>query len=453
MKGRGAGQQLVGRDAELAALSGPVDPTRPGQVLVLLGDAGTGKTSLLDVVAGRADDAGLLVLRAAAIKAECDVPFAGLHLLFHPVLDVLDTLPPLHRDALLAAFGLVPGGSADRLVEGMATVALATALAAERPVLLIVDDAQWLDASSRAALTFAGRRLGGAAVSVVFAGRGATAPESLGRTVAQLRLGPLSEREAAVLVDRQPIPPRGLIRDRVLAEAAGNPAALIALSEVVAARPGDSGWAHDLLPLTPDLAARYAEELAGLPESAMAALLLASAADPDDLGFAVCRLPALSPELLAPAELTGQVRIGLAGIEFVHPLVRSAVYYSAPFAARAAAHRELAAILLDQPDRRAQHLAKATLTPDEDVAALVESTRVEAQRRGGVAAAGAIMERAAALSPRDEDKARRLVIAADLARQASNPSWAEHLANRAAGLAEDPTHRLMAQVQLGAALV
>lgn len=450
MKGRGAGTELIGRDAELAALAGPVDPTQPGQVLVLLGDAGTGKTALLDVVAERASDRGLRVLRATAAKAERDVPFAGLHLLFHAVLDALDRLPPLHRDALLSAFGLAQGGSADRLVEGMATVALARQL---QPLLLIVDDVQWLDASSRAALTFTCRRLAGSAVSVVFAGRGARAPEGLGRTIAELRLGPLSERDAALLVDRQPTPLRGLVRERVLAEGAGNPAALIELSAVVATRPGDSAWAHDLLPLTPGLAAIYADELAALPEPSRSALLLISAVDPEDLESAMHRLPCLSAEALAGAELAGLVRVGPGGIEFVHPLVRSAVYYSAPFAARAAAHRRLAAVLADRPDRRALHLARATLTPDEEVAALVESSTGEARARSGVAAATALMERAAQLSPRDEDKARRLVLAADLARQAGNPSWSEDLANQATEFAEDPAHRLAAQIQLGTALV
>ena len=453
MKGRGASRHLVGRDAELSALAGPADPTRPGQVLVLLGDAGTGKTALVDVVAQRATELGVRVLRATATRAEHDVPFAGLHLLFHPVLDVLDALPALHRDALRATFGLAAGGSADRLVEGMATVALVKELAARQSVLLIVDDAQWLDANSRAVLAFASRRLSGAPVSVLFACRGTRAPEGFGRTVAELRIGPLSARDAALLVDSQPTPPRGLVRERVLAEAAGNPAALIALSSVVASRPADVSWAHDLLPLPPELAAGCADELAELPEWARFALLLAAAAEPDDLAFAASRLPALAPDLLAPAELAGLVRIGPAGIEFVHPLVRSAVYHCSPFAARAAAHRQLAAILTDRPDRRALHLARTTITPDESIAALIESSREEARRNLGVAAAGALMERAATLSPRDEDKARRLVLAADLARQSSNASWAEDLANRAAELAEDPVHRVGAQVQLGSALV
>jgi DNA-binding CsgD family transcriptional regulator len=449
----GRGQQLIGRDAELAALAGLADPARRGQLLVLLGDAGTGKTALLDVVAERAAEAGIRVLRATAARAEQDVPFACLHLLFHSVLDALAALAPLHRDALLAAFGLAPGGAADRLVEGMATVALARELSTAAPVLLIVDDAQWLDTSSRAALVFACRRLAGAAVSVVFAGRGAAAPEGLGRNVVEVRLGPLGEQDAARLVDRQPIPPRGLVRERVLSEGAGNPAALIELCAVVSGRPLEGGWLYDLLPLSPGLAAAYTERLAELSAPARAALLLASAADPDDLAFAMCRLPGLAPDALAGAELAGLVRVGPAGIEFVHPLVRSAVYHAAPFAARADAHRRLAAVLADRPGRRALHLARATLTPNEEVAALVESTWEEARRRSGVAMAGMLLERAAALSPRDEDRARRLVIAADLARQAGNPSWAEDLANRAAALAGEPEHRVMAQVQLGSALV
>ena len=229
--------------------------------------------------------------------------------------------------------------------------------------------------------------------------------------------------------------------------------ALIELATVIADDPAASRrWAAEPLPLTDRLTAVLASRFAALSEQTQAALLLAAVADGPDLNAAASRGAGPDARALAPAEQLGLVKIGRTGLQFSHPLVRSAVYHSAPFARRAAAHRELASALDDQPDRRAWHLAAATLQPDEQVAALLEATAAQAQRRGGAAAAAQALERAAELSPHPEEQARRLVAAASAAVPTGQGDWVQDLAARALAVTADPELRLTARHHAGWAL-
>ena len=268
----------------------------------------------------------------------------------------------------------------------------------------------------------------------------------------QLPLPPLSLPDAGRLLDAQPRPPRGRLRDQVLSQAAGNPLALIELSKRIAADPDAARrWASEPLPLTGQLTAIMAAQYAALPRATQAALLLAAVADSPDLIAA--SIPGLTAAALSPAEAAGLIRLNMAGPQFTHPLARSAVYHAAPFAERAAAHLKVAGALRDQPDRYAWHLAAAALEPDEHVAALLEDSAAQTQRRGGAAAAARALERAAELSPSDRDKARRLLAAADLAHPAGQADWVRELAGKALTLTSDPDLRVAARLDIGWSLL
>ncbi|HEX4088839.1 MAG TPA: AAA family ATPase [Trebonia sp.] len=442
---------LVGRDAELALLAGLVDPPpATGQALVLLGDAGLGKTALLAKLAARARSAGLRVLLFAARESESTLAFAGLHQLLLPVLAAVDRLPPRQAEALRAALGLNSQPAApDRLLTGIAVLTLLSEVSEERPLLVVIDDAHWLDRSSLDVLAFVGHRLETERIVLVAASRGNTAPAGLG-SVPELRLAPLPESDANRLLDRQPRPPRGRARAQVLAQAAGNPMALVALAKAIAADPGSGRrWAAEPLPLTDRLLAVISAQLTALPEETRAALLLAAVADSADLTAAVGGAPGPDADDFAAAEQQGLVTVDTAGVHFAHPLIRSAVYHSAPFGRRAAAHRKLAAALHDQADRRAWHLAAAAVSPDEEVASALEATAAQAGHRGGAAAAALALERAAELSPRTGDRARRLVAAASAAVPTGAADWVQDLAARALAVTTDPELRLTARRDAG----
>jgi DNA-binding CsgD family transcriptional regulator len=229
--------------------------------------------------------------------------------------------------------------------------------------------------------------------------------------------------------------------------------ALIELTRVIADDPAASRrWAAEPLPLTDRLTAVLTSRFAALPEPTRAALLLAAVADGPDLSAAVRHGAGPEVRALAPAEQLGLVRVDRIGLQFSHPLVRSAIYHSAPFGQRAAAHRELASALYDQPDRRAWHLAAAALHPDEQVASLLEASAAQAQRRGGAAAAALAMERAAELSPDAGDQARRLVAAASAAVSTGQADWVQDLVTRALDVTADPELRLTARRDAGWAL-
>ena len=439
---------IIGREAGLARLRGLVDPVPlASQVLVVTGEAGMGKTVLLAEAAGRARAAGVRVLSVTGRESESRLAFAGLHQLLRPVLPSVAGLPGRQAGALRGALGLAGGpATADPLLTGVAVLTLLSDLAEHAPVLVAADDAQWLDRSSLDALAFAGSRLDAERVVLLVGARGAAPPAGFDRGFPELHLGPLSAADAGLLLDGQPRPPRGRARAQVLAQAAGNPMALIELATVIADDPAASRrWAAEPLPLTDRLSAVLTARFTALPPGAQAALLLAAVADGPDLRAAASHGGGPDAQALAPAEQAGLVRVDRTGLQFSHPLVRSAIYHSAPFAQRAAAHRQLAETLYDQPDRRAWHLAAAALRPDEQVASLLEATAAQSQHRGGAAAAATALERAAELSPDRADQARRLAAAASAAVPTGQADWVHDLATRALAVTADPELRMTAR--------
>jgi DNA-binding CsgD family transcriptional regulator/tetratricopeptide (TPR) repeat protein len=448
-------ERIIGREAVLARLRGLVDPVpQASQVLLVIGEAGMGKSVLLADTAEQARAAGMRVLPVTGRESESKLAFAGLHQLLRPALSSVGDLPGRQERALLGALGLDADPAApDPLLTGVAVLTLLSDLSERSPVLVVADDAHWLDRSSLDALAFAASRLEAERVVLLLGARGQAPPSGFDRGFAELRLEPLSAADADRLLDGQPRPPRGRARAQVLAQGAGNPMALIELAKVVAGDPAASRrWIAEPLPPTDRLRAIIASRFATLPEQAQAALLLAAVADGPDLGAAARRAGGADAQTLAPAEQLGMIRVDRAGLQFTHPLVRSAVYHSAPFAQRAAAHRQLAEALHDQPDRRAWHLAAAALHADEQVASLLEATATQAQRRGGAAAPAQAMERAAELSPAPEDQARRLVTAAAAAIPTGQADWVQDLTARALAVTADPGLRLAARHDAGWAL-
>ena len=446
---------IIGRDAGLARLRGLVDPLPlSSQVLLVTGEAGMGKTVLLADAADRARLSGMRVLPVTGRESESRLAFAGLHQLLRPVLSGAAGLPGRQAQALQGALGLsADPGASDPLLTGVAVLTLLSDLSERSPVLVVADDAHWLDRSSLDALAFAGSRLDAEPVVLLVGARGQSPPRGFDRGFPELHLEPLSEADAGRLLDGQPRPPRGRARTQVLAQAAGNPMALIELAKVIADDPAASRrWAAEPLPLTDRLTAVLTSRFAALPEPTQAALLLAAVADSPDLSAAASHGAGPDARALVPAEQLGLIKIDRTGLRFSHPLVRSAIYHTAPFARRAAAHRELASALHDQPDRRAWHLAAAALQPDEHVAALLEATAAQAQHRGGAAAAALAMERAAELSPDPADQARRLVAAASAAVATGQGDWVQDLATRALAVTADPELRLAARRYAGWAL-
>jgi AAA ATPase domain len=440
---------IIGRDAALARVRGLVDPVpQSGQVLLVIGAAGMGKTMLLADAAGRARSTGTRVLSVTGRESESRLAFAGLHQLLRPVLSSAAGLPGRQAQALMGAFGLTADPIAlDPLLTSVAVLTLLSDLSERAPVLVVADDAQWIDRGSLEALAFVGSRLDAERIVLLVGARGQAPPPGFDRGFSELQLEPLSAADAGLLLDGQPRPPRGQARLQVVAQAAGNPMALIELATVIADDPAASRrWAAEPLPLTDRLSAVITARFAALPERTRAALLLAAVADGPDLRRAAASSGAgPDAQALTPAEQLGMVRVDRTGLQFSHPLVRSAIYHSASFAQRAAAHRQLAETLHDQPDRRAWHLAAAALQPDEQVASLLDATAAQAQHRGGAAAAALAMERAAELSPNPGEQARRLVAAASFAVPTGQGEWVQELAGRALAVTADPELRLTAR--------
>jgi DNA-binding CsgD family transcriptional regulator len=442
---------LMGRNPEIGRLRALTDPARSaGHVLVVLGDAGAGKTALLADLLRHARPAGFRVLTISGRQPETDLELAGLHQLLRPLAGQMPGLCGQQRTALQRVLGREQEASCpDRLPIAAAALSLVTLASQNRPLLVIADDAHWLDCSSLDVLAFIGHRLQDEQVVLVLSGRGLVPPPALGAGFPELHVGPLSESAAGRLLDSLPDPPAGHLRHRVITQAAGNPLALIELARAVAAEPAARQYPVQLpLPLSDVLTARFADDIARLPASTRSALLIAAADIPAGTSMSLA-LPGVDAEELAPAERLGLIRVTTSGVRFADPLRRSAIYHGAPFWERAAAHRQLAAGLGHEPDRQAWHVAAATLQPDEAIAARLESTAGLAQQREGAVGAALALERAAELSPDPCARARRLTSAASAAVPTGQARWVHDLAMRALGIAADPELRLAASRAAG----
>ncbi len=403
---------------------------------MLRGEPGIGKTAVLGYAAERA--AGFRVVRAAGVESEMELPFAGLHQLCGPMLGGLARLPPPQRDALGTAFGLSSGTQPDRFLVGLAVLSLLSDAAEERPLLCLIDDAQWLDRSSAQVLAFVARRLQAESVVLLFAEREPGELDELaGLPDLPLRgLPDDSARELLASAIGGPIDDR--VRDRILAEARGNPLALIELPHELSPATLAGGFGlPGGRPVPGRIEASFRRRVQQLPAATQRLLLVAAAeptGEPALLWRAVAML-GIPAGAVGPAEADGLLDFG-AQVTFRHSLLRSAIYRAADAEERRSVHLALA-LATDaetDPDRRAWHRAHATLAPEEDVAQELERSAGRAQARGGLAAAAAFLERAAALTPDRGRRARRALDAARYKQLAGAPHEAfTLLATAAAG--------------------
>jgi DNA-binding CsgD family transcriptional regulator/tetratricopeptide (TPR) repeat protein len=413
---------LLGRTIEREALDRLLANVRGGQsaVLVIRGEPGIGKTALLRDAGRQASD--FRIAQIAGIEAEMELPFAGLHQLCAPMLDQLPVLPEPQRKALSVALGLSPGDPPDRFLVALAVLSLLSAVAEERPLACLVDDAQWLDEASDQVLGFVARRLLAESVAIVFCVRDPN-PRREFKGLPELRLRGLDEQDAGALL-ASVIAGRldEGVRDRIVAETRGNPLALLELPQGLSSSEVAGGFA---LPEPGPLAGRIEESflrrLEELPDETRQLVLVAAAeplGDPVLMWRAAAQL-GIASTALEPAIQTGLLDVG-ARVRFRHPLVRSAVYRAALDRDRRSAHGALAAATDAElePDRRAWHRAQATHGPDEDIAAELEQSAGRAQARGGLAAAAAFLGRAAELTIEPRRRAERMLAAAQLNLQA-----------------------------------
>ena len=434
---------LLGRSDEMAALDQLLATVRDGasRVLVLRGPPGIGKSALLDWAAGQADDAQ--VTRVIGVESEMDLGFAGLHQVVVPFLNDLERLPVPQRAALSAAFGLTSGPAPDRFLVGLAALTLITQAAAKQPVLCVVDDAQWLDRVSLDVLGFVARRLQADPVGMIFGVRDGERRAGPLDGLAHLTVGPLADGPAMELLTataRCPVDER--VGSRIVAQAAGNALALVEFGGgVTAAEASGAAPLADPLRFGGRLDEMYQSRVGALPPESQQ-LLLVVAADqtgrPDRVWGAAAELGIDADLAWLPA--MDHLVSWEQTVRFQHPLMRSAVYYAASAVERRRVHEALAAACdpVRDPDRRAWHLAEATLRPDEQVAAELERSAERARGRGGWASGAAFLERSADLTPDEPRRIRRLLGAAEARFVAGEAPAVLDLVERAAAQVEDP---------------
>lgn len=405
----GSPPEVVGRARQLEEITALLGPGMVhGRALLLSGEAGVGKSVLLDEIARIMSATGARVLSATCVRFEAELAYAGLHQLLLPLNDRIEHMGDPYRKALRSALGYGGDPVPDRLLVSNAVLFLLRRAATERPVFIVLDDLAWLDPDSSAVLGFVARRLTGSRVGLLAASRSGTETFFRRAGLPEYELPPLDHDAAAELVGARFPGLAARVRARVLAQAQGNPLALVNLPS--------------RLPLSPRLQSRYASRLSGLPAESRRLLLLLALDDTADLG--VLRIGTQHPEVLrALARVESDRLITVEGtnhqVAFHDPLIRATVIETSTLTERCQAHRTLAEIHAERPERRAWHLGQSTLVPDEQVAALLEQSGQRTAREGDAAAAVATFTRAAELSPHPEDRARRLTRAAHLGADAT----------------------------------
>lgn len=420
----------MGRGDELQRIRVLLEEARRGRsgTLVVSGDAGLGKTALLTEARTLAQD--MRVLSATGIESESELPFASLHELFRPVLDLLPRIPASQSRALAAALALEEG-TPDAFTVGAGTLSLLVEALEEAPLLVLLDDAHWLDRASAEALAFAARRFLGEELAFLVAQR--PEPPTPFRTFPRLDLEPLAEEDSRRVLSLRSEPVLPADEPRVLAAAAGNPLVLLELPVELARDLPTSTTSQERLQRT------FSRRVEELPRSAQLGLLLAAAEPHAGAVRRAAELLGLQAPLEA-AEAAKLVHVEGREIAFRHPVLRTLVYSSAAPADRKAAHEALAEVLSEdeERDRRAWHRAATVDDTDEAVAAALEDTADRAAARGGLAAQARALERAAELSPDPADRVRRTYAAARALRRAGDAERALELLAAAMPLADDP---------------
>jgi DNA-binding CsgD family transcriptional regulator len=437
--------QLLGRERECAVIDRVLADAAGGAggALVVRGEAGIGKSAVLGYAVQQVAP-GMLVLRADGVEAESDLAFAGLHGLLRPVLAHLREEPEPQSAALAGALGLAPSTGSDRLLICAAVLGLLAAAAEDRPVLCVVDDAQWADRPSADALVFTARRLQAERLAMLFGAREGEVRRFEAAGVPDLALTGLDPASAAAVLAAGGCGAAPPVRERLLAEAGGNPLALLELPRGLSRAQLDGRAAMpEAIPLSPQLEGVFRQRIGRLPETAQTALLITAADTTGDMP-AVLRAMAglgLPVDALDPAEGAGLARISGATISFRHPLVRSALYQGATLSQRQRVHAALAGAFTgeENTDRRVWHQALATLTGDEEVAAALEASARRSQARAAHASAATAFVRAAELSTDESRRTRRIAAAALAAWDAGQPDRARDVIGRALPSADRET--------------
>jgi DNA-binding CsgD family transcriptional regulator/tetratricopeptide (TPR) repeat protein len=445
MLGLDAPGGLRGRDREREALDGLLASVRAGSsgALVIRGEAGGGKTALLDYTVQQAS--GCRIARVTGVESEMELAFAGLHQLCAPLLAGLPQLPAPQAQALTVALGLRDGDAPDRFLVGLAVLTLLSEGASERPLVCVVDDGQWLDRASGQVLAFVARRLAAESVVLLFGVREPSDEQEL-RGLPALSLPKLRDEDArALLASVVPGPLDARVRDRFVAEAHGNPLALLELPRDMNVHEIAGGFGFSrVLGVSGRIEESFLRRVQLLTPEARWLLMLAAAEPLGDphLLWAAAEWLGIDMDAAKPVETDGLLTIG-ERVAFRHPLVRSTVYQSSTVPARRAVHRALAEVTDPDvdPDRRAWHLAAAASGLDEEVAGELERSAGRAQARGGLAAAAAFLQRAVALTPDPARRADRALAAAEANLQAGAVEPALGLLNTVEGARLQPLQR------------
>jgi DNA-binding CsgD family transcriptional regulator len=440
---------LLGRERECAVIDRLLADARGGVggAVVVRGEAGIGKSAML-AFAVRQAMPGMLVLRADGVEAESDLAFAGLHGLLRPVLAHLGELPETQSAALAGALGLAPSALSDRLLISAAVLSLLAVAAEDRPALCVVDDAQWMDRPSADALVFTARRLQAERLAMLFGAREGEVRRFEAAGIMELPLAGLSPPSAAAVLAGRARNAAPAVRERLLAEAEGNPLALLELPAGLSQAQLEGRAAlPEAIPLSPRLEGVFRQRAGRLSAAGQAALLVASADTTGDVSAVLRALAELGlpPDALDSAEGAGLIRIADQRIIFRHPLVRSALHQGATLSQRQRAHGALAVAFTgdEHADRRVWHQAMATVTGDEEIAAALEASARRAQLRAGHASAAAAFLRAAELSTDEARRTQRIAAAAGEALHAGQADRARGAIVRSLPLA---TGKLRAQL-------